>query len=70
MSVSISVSNLRQTNCNHILKQMMDCNIDCRVIETTSVVENKLEQGCLITVDKFYNTKLIERYGKDYEVKN
>ena len=21
-------------------------------------------------VDKFYNTKLIERYGKDYEVKN
>jgi len=36
---------------------MIDCNIDCRIIETTSVVDNKLEQGCLITVDKLYNNK-------------
>jgi hypothetical protein len=26
---------------------------DCRVIETVSVVENKIEKGCYITMDTF-----------------
>lgn len=29
---------------------MLDCGIDGRVINTVSIVDNKLEKGCLITL--------------------
>ena len=51
MSTEISVSNSTQSNCKDILKIMQKYGQDCRVIETTSVVENKIEKGCSITMD-------------------
>ena len=53
MSTEISVSNSTQQNCNEILKIMQKYGQDCRVIETASVVENKIEKGCSITMDTF-----------------
>ena len=53
MSTEISVSNSSQSNCKEILKIMQKHGQDCRVIETTSVVENKIEKGCSITMDTF-----------------
>ena len=63
MSVNISVSNKTQQNCDHIIKTMRELKINCRVIETQSIVDvNKetitaTENGCLLTFDKKYNTK-------------
>ena len=54
MSVSLSVSSNKHTNCNHILDKMLYLGINCRVIETTSVVNHKFEKGCLITIDPEY----------------
>ena len=51
MSTEISVSNSTQQNCKDILKIMQNYGQDCRVIETVSVVENKFENGCSITMD-------------------
>ena len=53
MSTEISVSNSTQKNCKDLLKIMQKYEQDCRVIETTSVVENKFENGCSITMDTF-----------------
>jgi hypothetical protein len=53
MSTEISVSNSTQKNCKEILEIMQKYRQDCRVIETTSVVENKFENGCSITMDTF-----------------
>lgn len=52
-STEISVSNSTQQNCNELLKIMQKYRQDCRVIETRSVVENKIENGCSITMDTF-----------------
>jgi hypothetical protein len=53
MSTEISVSNSTQQNCKEILTIMKKYGQDCRVIETTSIVENKFENGCSITMDTF-----------------
>jgi len=53
MSTEISVSNSTQKNCKDLLKIMQKYGQDCRVIETTSVVENKIENGCSIAMDTF-----------------
>ena len=53
MSTEISVSKSTQKNCKDILKIMKEYGQDCRVIETISVVENKFENGCSITMDTF-----------------
>ena len=53
MSTNISVSNSEQQNCEHILKSLHILGEDCRVIETISLVGNKIEKGCLITLNIF-----------------
>lgn len=53
MSTEISVSNSTQTNCNYLLQIMKKYGQDCRVIETVSIVENKIENGCSVTMDTF-----------------
>ena len=55
MSTNISVSNPEQRNCENILKLLQNYGQDCRVIETTSLVDNKIEKGCLITMGAFEN---------------
>ena len=50
MSINLSVSNTENTGCYNILKKLMKAGIDCRTIETNSLVGNKLEKGCLITI--------------------
>jgi len=57
MSVNISVSNTKQTNCKHIVEKFFNFKINCRVIETLSVVDDNIETGCLITFGKEYNDK-------------
>ena len=50
MSINLSVSNSNNTGCYYILKKLMRAGIDCRTIETNSLVGNKLEKGCLVTI--------------------
>ena len=56
MSIDISVSNNKQTNCDSIINKLLKAGIEARVIETTSIFENNIEKGCLITLGKEYNT--------------
>lgn len=53
MSTEISVSNSTQQNCKDLLTIMKKFGQDCRVTETTSVVNNKFENGCIIKMDTF-----------------
>jgi hypothetical protein len=55
MSVDISVSKKTQTNCNEIINNLVKAGIEARVIETTSIFNNEIEKGCLITVGKEYS---------------
>ena len=57
MSVNISVSNNNPNNCNIIMKIMKDLNINCRIIETKSIVDKNIENGCLLTFGEQYNSK-------------
>jgi len=57
MSVNISISNSKQNGCNDILNKLFKSGINCRMIETTSVVDDNIEKGCLITFGKEYNDK-------------
>ena len=57
MSVNISVSNFKDNNCNDILNKLFKSKINCRIIETKSIVDNNIENGCLITLDKEYTGK-------------
>ena len=57
MSTHISVSDLKHSNCNHILRKMKEFDINCRIIETSSIVGKNLEKGCLITLGPPYNQK-------------
>lgn len=51
MSVHISVSNNKQENhCNKILSKFLKNQIDCRTIKTMSIVNNKIENGCMVTI--------------------
>ena len=62
MSVNISVSNNNPNNCNIIMKIMRDLNINCRIIETKSIVDKNIENGCLVTFSEQYNSKKNVRY--------
>ena len=62
MSVNISVSNQYYKNCHHIMNIMKDLNINCRIIETKSIVDKNIENGCLITFGEQYNSKKNVRY--------
>ena len=53
MSTEISVSNSTQKNCKDLLRIMKKYGQDCRVTETRSVVKNKFENGCIVTMDTF-----------------
>ena len=71
MTVEISISNSKQKNCNDIVDKLLKAGIEARVIETKSIFENTLENGCLITVGKEYNdqkklTKLWNVISSDY----
>ena len=72
MSVSLSVSNDKHNNCNYIIKKMLKLGINCRVIESVSVVEDNIEKGFVITVDsEFYDKKKLKNLwnclkGDDY----
>ena len=57
MSVNISVSNQYYKNCHHIMNIMRDLNINCRIIETKSIVDKNIENECLITFGEYYNSK-------------
>ena len=50
MSINLSVSNNTNTGCYFVLKNLMKAGIDCRTIETNSLVGNMLEKGCYITI--------------------
>lgn len=62
MSVNISVSNKYYKNCQHIMTIMRDLNINCRIIETKSIVDKNIENGCLVTFGEQYNSKKNVRY--------
>ena len=61
MSVNISVSNSNSNSkyngCNDILNKLFKSGINCRMIETKSVVDDNIENGCLITFGKEYTNK-------------
>ncbi len=57
MAINISISNAKQTDCNDIIKKFLETGINCRVIETTSVVDKNIEKGCLITIGHSYYEK-------------
>lgn len=59
MSVNISISNKsnKKNSCKDILEIFKKLNINCRTIETVSVVDNYIEHGCLLTLGEQYNTK-------------
>jgi len=62
MTVNISVSNNYYKNCQHIINTMRESNINCRIIETKSIVDKNIENGCLITFGPEYNTKTNVKY--------
>lgn len=76
MSVTLSVSNDKHSNCDHIIKKMLKLGINCRVMESVSVVENNIEKGCVITLDpEYYDKKKLKKLwncikGDDYECCN
>lgn len=57
MSVNISVSDDTHEYCGTILKKLFKSGINCRLTETISVVDNSVEQGCMITLNKEYSDK-------------
>ena len=59
MSVNISISNLNkdEKNCEYILKLLSKYKINCRTIETKSLVDYNIEDGCLLTFSEKYNSK-------------
>ena len=68
MSTEISVSNSTQKNCKDLLTIMKKYGQDCRVTETTSVVENKFENGCIITMDTFKDKTHLENLWKNIKI--
>lgn len=72
MSVQLSISNNNQSNCNEIIYNLCNSGINASVIETTNIINNNIQKGCLITVGKEYNdqkklTKLWNIISKDYD---
>lgn len=56
MSVNISVSNKDKT-CNDILQKLIKHDINCRSIDTTSIVVSSIKKGCLLTFGNNYSYK-------------
>ena len=50
MSIHLSVSNNKNTGCQKILRTLLKAGIDCRTIQTKSLVNKKIEKGCLVTI--------------------
>ena len=65
MSTEISVSKSTQKNCKDLLKMMKNYGQDCRVTETRSVVKNRFEKGCIITMDTFEDKTHLENLWKN-----
>ena len=57
MSVNISVSNTKQDYCKQIASKLLKSKINCRLLNTFSVVDDNIETGCFITLGREYNTK-------------
>jgi hypothetical protein len=66
MSVNISVSNTKQTDCSEIIQKLLISGINARVIETRSIVDSNIENGCLVTVDKKFSN--IERLSNLWNI--
>ena len=71
MSVNVSVSNTENTGCKKIFNILKKSNIDCRLIETDSLVDGFFEKGCLITLGEKYSNpiqlqKIWNLIKKDY----
>ena len=60
MSTHISISNSEQQNCENIIRMLQIYGQDCRVIDTTSLVDNKIEKGCLITLGPLENKQKLK----------
>ena len=56
MSVHISVSN-KKNKCDDILQKLIKHDINCRAIDTISIVDFEIEKGCLLTFGNNYNSK-------------
>lgn len=56
MSVNISVSS-KTSNCHDILEKLLKYKINCRAINTISIVDSNIEQGCLLTFEDIHNSK-------------
>ena len=70
MSVNISVSN-NSNNINHckeIINKLAKFNINCRSIKTESIIDNNIENGCLLTFGNNYNSK--NKVNKLWEIIN
>jgi hypothetical protein len=65
MSTEISVSSSTQQNCKNLLSIMKEYGQDCRVTKTRSVVENKFENGCIVTMDTFKDKTHLENLWKN-----
>ena len=68
MSTEISVSNSTQQDCKNLLLILKQYGQNCRVTETTSVVENNFENGCIVTMDTFEDKTHLENLWKNIKV--
>jgi hypothetical protein len=68
MSTEISVSNSTQKNCKDLLNIMKQYNQDCRITKTTSIVENKFENGCIVTIETFKDKTHLENLWKNMKI--
>ena len=66
MSVNISISNTKQSDCQHILEKFIKHGIDSRIIETKSTIKGKVENGCLITLGPPHNDKQKNKRNMEY----
>ncbi len=67
MSIEISVSQELQDDknklfnlnngCNHIINAFLKSNLEAKFVPNISVFNNKIENGCTITISKDYNDK-------------
>ena len=62
MTVNISVSNSKQNGCNNIINKLFKSEINCRTINTLSIVDDNIDSGCIITLGKEYNNKKNKLY--------
>ena len=57
MSVDLSVSGNGNIGCSKIIGTLRALGIDCRTIETRSVIQGNVEDGCLVTLGSEYGNK-------------